>query len=276
MTNLCSSFTPLLGSHCSIHNQIETAEMEKDEKYQSCRQFSCLLCRQRFDPVGLRRLQKEEGVFSCPGCLHGDVVALAKPVTKNVAQGQKWRKSGKELFTSKKISLVELTLDKKSLKDLKAVRNSKRFRRSARSAKILAKTRILKYLQHNTSSSTRKSASTSASTITRTRAASNEVETIHVEDFEPKPRQEQDMDEESKVKTSQMTMESSKRSPAVPETHQDGQIQKLPDVPPVHSVLDQIEATLVDLVDASQGEEHVDARDGTDTDAQDIDKERQR
>ena len=31
----CASFTPVLGSHCSVHNQIETEEMAKEAKYRS-------------------------------------------------------------------------------------------------------------------------------------------------------------------------------------------------------------------------------------------------
>ena len=233
LTNLCTSFTPLLGSHCSIHNQIETEAMASEAKYRGCRQFSCTQCHQRFDPVGLKKSlqQQEQHGFSCPGCLHGNVVALPKHVTKKVAR-QKLKKSRVEMLTEKDITLDVVTL-------VEDAGNPKEYARSPRSAKTLAKTKIQKYLQHSVN------ASTDENEII-------EVETIPVESghLEVDGRMTEKAAEKPTKTTAICAINLSQViSPA--KSLENGPNQE-PTSSAVHSVLYEIEATLKDIVGAPQ------------------------
>eukprot|EP00092_Neocalanus_flemingeri_P015880 GFUD01017197.1.p1 GENE.GFUD01017197.1~~GFUD01017197.1.p1 ORF type:complete len:696 (+),score=188.04 GFUD01017197.1:42-2129(+) len=70
---LCSKFTKLLGSHCSVHNEIETDDQLKLEDFKNCRPLLCDACSQRYDIKSLREFDAKSKSFVCPGCLHGRI-----------------------------------------------------------------------------------------------------------------------------------------------------------------------------------------------------------
>jgi len=72
---LCSKFTKLLGSHCSIHNEIETDDQLEMEGFKNCRPLACDACAQRYDVKSLRDFDEKSKSFICPGCLHGRIDA---------------------------------------------------------------------------------------------------------------------------------------------------------------------------------------------------------
>jgi len=72
---LCSKFTKLLGSHCSIHNEIETDDQLEMEGFKKCRPLACDACAQRYDVKSLRDFDEKSKSYICPGCLHGRIDA---------------------------------------------------------------------------------------------------------------------------------------------------------------------------------------------------------
>jgi len=72
----CSKFVKILGSHCSIHNMMETDEQLLLEDYQSCRPWRCHACAQRYDKNSLVESAGSIDSFVCPGCLHGKVTNI--------------------------------------------------------------------------------------------------------------------------------------------------------------------------------------------------------
>ena len=72
----CPKFVKILGSHCSIHNKMETDEMLNLDEFKSCRPWSCDACGQRYDKKSLMEPAETPDSFVCPGCLHGRVRSL--------------------------------------------------------------------------------------------------------------------------------------------------------------------------------------------------------
>ena len=72
----CPKFDKILGSHCSIHNKMETDEMLKEDEFRNCRPWSCDACGQRYDRNSLMEPAEIPDSFVCPGCLHGRVRSL--------------------------------------------------------------------------------------------------------------------------------------------------------------------------------------------------------
>jgi len=72
----CPKFDKILGSHCSIHNKMETDEMLSQEEFKNCRPWSCDACGQRYDKKSLMEPAEIPDSFVCPGCLHGRVKSL--------------------------------------------------------------------------------------------------------------------------------------------------------------------------------------------------------
>ena len=69
----CTKFVKILGSHCSIHDKMETDEMLEMEEFRNCRPWSCDACGQRYDKNSLMEAAEVADTFVCPGCLHGRV-----------------------------------------------------------------------------------------------------------------------------------------------------------------------------------------------------------
>ena len=69
----CTKFVKILGSHCSIHDKMETDEMLEMEEFRNCRPWSCDACGQRYDKNSLMEAAEIADTFVCPGCLHGRV-----------------------------------------------------------------------------------------------------------------------------------------------------------------------------------------------------------
>jgi len=72
-SKLCPNFTKLLGSHCSVHNEIETDEKLEKEEFKNCRPLRCDACSQRYDRKSLRDFDEQSKSYICPGCLHGRI-----------------------------------------------------------------------------------------------------------------------------------------------------------------------------------------------------------
>jgi len=81
---LCPNFTKLLGSHCSVHNEIETDEQLELESFKNCRPLRCDACSQRYDSKSLRDFDEKSKTFICPGCLHGRIDASEDAVVQAV------------------------------------------------------------------------------------------------------------------------------------------------------------------------------------------------
>ena len=71
----CTKFSKLLGSHCSVHNRIETDVDIKKEEFKDCRPLVCSVCDQRYDIKSLQEYDKASQGYTCPGCLHGRIKA---------------------------------------------------------------------------------------------------------------------------------------------------------------------------------------------------------
>ena len=72
----CTKFVKILGSHCNIHNQMETDEHLQMEEFKNCRPWSCDACGQRYDQKSLIERAEAPDSFICPGCLHGVVTSV--------------------------------------------------------------------------------------------------------------------------------------------------------------------------------------------------------
>lgn len=72
-SNICKIFKKVVGSHCSIHDQIETDALLEMEDFQNCRPLRCNTCSQRYDSKSLKDLDEKTKAYICPGCLHGKI-----------------------------------------------------------------------------------------------------------------------------------------------------------------------------------------------------------
>merc|ERR1712098_139890 len=72
-SNICKIFKKVVGSHGSIHDQIETDAQLEMEDFQNCRPLRCNTCSQRYDSKSLKDLDEKTKAYICPGCLHGKI-----------------------------------------------------------------------------------------------------------------------------------------------------------------------------------------------------------
>jgi len=108
---LCSKFTKLLGSHCSIHNEIETDDQLEMEGFKKCRPLACDACAQRYDVKSLRDFDEKSKSFICPGCLHGRIdasedmsAALVVGLNTTVTESSNEEKDDQNSKSNEKIS----------------------------------------------------------------------------------------------------------------------------------------------------------------------------
>jgi len=108
---LCSKFTKLLGSHCSIHNEIETDDQLEMEGFKNCRPLACDACAQRYDVKSLRDFDEKSKSFICPGCLHGRIdasedmsAALVVGLNTTVTESSNEEKDDQNSKSNEKIS----------------------------------------------------------------------------------------------------------------------------------------------------------------------------
>ena len=71
------------GSHCSVHNEIETDDQLELENFKNCRPLCCDACSQRYDSKSLRDFDEKSKSFICPGCLHGRIDASEEAVVQS-------------------------------------------------------------------------------------------------------------------------------------------------------------------------------------------------
>jgi len=72
-SNICQIFKKAVGSHCSVHDQIETDAQLEMEDFRNCRPLRCNTCSQRYDSKSLKDLDEKTNAYICPGCLHGKI-----------------------------------------------------------------------------------------------------------------------------------------------------------------------------------------------------------
>jgi len=73
-SKLCPTFTKVTGSHCSVHDQMETDSHLEMDDFKNCRPLRCDACGQRYDGKSLKDFKEEVKNYICPGCLHGRIV----------------------------------------------------------------------------------------------------------------------------------------------------------------------------------------------------------
>jgi len=73
-SKLCPTFTKVTGSHCSVHDQMETDSHLEMEDFKNCRPLRCDACGQRYDGKSLKDFKEEVKNYICPGCLHGRIL----------------------------------------------------------------------------------------------------------------------------------------------------------------------------------------------------------
>jgi len=73
-SKLCPTFTKVAGSHCRVHDQMETDLHLEMEDFKNCRPLRCDACGQRYDGKSLKDFKEEVKNYICPGCLHGRIL----------------------------------------------------------------------------------------------------------------------------------------------------------------------------------------------------------
>jgi len=74
-SKLCPTFTKVSGSHCSVHDQMETDSHLEMEDFKNCRPLRCDACAQRYDGKSLKDFKEDDKNYICPGCLHGRILS---------------------------------------------------------------------------------------------------------------------------------------------------------------------------------------------------------
>ena len=107
----CAKFVKLRGTHCSLHNRMETEEDLNHQQYRNCRALSCDTCEQRFEITSLNKKEAGKELFVCPGCLHGRIDPSRKINTEVSEASDGKQANNKDEEITEDSEITEITVD---------------------------------------------------------------------------------------------------------------------------------------------------------------------